>query len=191
MQTPPQIPKPILKRLFSRINTTFRRQNLAHPQAIESESGPNGVVSFGRKMLQTATVVTSIGASVAEAVPGGTIAKGVLESLSKHNLQNKEDATELRREIGKLVLDLSASEIPAGDAAFDARQHELVGKLCAKAKYLVELLEDPSAKIRSQAISQLIAACFRDVERFKMDYLSSASNDGNEKYAGRSAEVGH
>ncbi|TFK17346.1 hypothetical protein FA15DRAFT_337693 [Coprinopsis marcescibilis] len=150
MQTLPQTPKPLLKRLFFRLNTTFRRKNerpaigvlisrstqistqLAVPQAIENESGPSGV-SFGRKVLQTATVVVEIGASVAEAVPGGTIAKGALDAFCKvlkvveHNLQNKEDAAELRKKINELVHDLSESEIPEGDAAFEARQSQLVG----------------------------------------------------------------
>ncbi|TFK20205.1 hypothetical protein FA15DRAFT_708290 [Coprinopsis marcescibilis] len=213
MQTPPQIPKPILKRLFSRFNTTFRRQNerpaigvlisqstqistQLGPHAIESESGPRGV-SIGRRVLQTVTVVADVGASVAEAVPGGTIVKGALDALGKvlkvvevrgiavnlpklanflmtmmqHNLQNKEDVAELRSKIDELVDVLSESAIPAGDVAFEARQRRLVRKLRAKAEELEELLEDPSASIRSQAISQAIAACCRDVESFKTDFL--------------------
>ncbi|TFK17341.1 hypothetical protein FA15DRAFT_252522 [Coprinopsis marcescibilis] len=149
MQTPPQTPKPILKRLFSRFNTTFRRKKerpaistlisesthvntqLAGPRAIESGSGSKGV-SFGRRVLQTATVVADIGASVAEAVPGGTIAKGALEAFCKVlkvvelNLQNKEDVDDLRSKIEELVDHLSESTIPVGDVAFEARQRRLV-----------------------------------------------------------------
>ncbi|TFK16599.1 hypothetical protein FA15DRAFT_676635, partial [Coprinopsis marcescibilis] len=191
MQPPPRTPKTILKRLFFRLNTTFRKSpaigtpisestqistQLADTRAIESGSGLRGV-SLRRKVLQTATVVADIGASVAEAVPGGTIAKGALDAFSKVlkvvelNLQNKEDVDELRHKIEELADDLSESTIPAGDLAFEARQRRLVRKLHAKAEELEELLEDPCARIRSQAISQAIAACFRDVETFKMDFL--------------------
>ncbi|TFK20215.1 hypothetical protein FA15DRAFT_708296 [Coprinopsis marcescibilis] len=194
MHTPSQTPKPFLKRLLSRFNTTFRRKNerpaigtsisestqispqLADPPAIEGQSEPSGV-SLRRKVLQTATVVADKDASVGEAVPGGTIAKGALEvfcevlKVVEVNLQNKEDVDELRSKIKELLDDLSESIIPGGDAAFEARQRRLVRKLRAKAEEIEELLEDRCARIRSQAISQAIAACFRDVETFKIDFL--------------------
>ncbi|TFK22080.1 hypothetical protein FA15DRAFT_51260 [Coprinopsis marcescibilis] len=143
MQTPPQTPKPILKRLFFRLNATFRRKNdrsaigtlisrstqigclLADPRAIEGESGPTGV-SFGRKVLQAATNVADIGASIADAIPGGTPVKGALDAVCKVlkvvelNLQNKEDVEELRSKIDELVDLLSESTIPVGDATYGA-----------------------------------------------------------------------